>query len=236
MDRLLTPELMDDPEIDPAEHAGALAGLARLNRLSDAAGPVWGALLGVARGRRAAGARGPIRVLDIATGSGDVPVGVGKRAARAGLDVELHACDISGTALEAAAARARAAGLRLEAFEHDLLAADLPDGFDVVTCCLFLHHLDDDGTRTVLARMRRAARERVIVSDLTRCRSGLVMAFAASRVFTRSRVVHVDAVKSVRAAYTPGELGAIAREAGMVDASIARVWPRRMLLAWSPKQ
>jgi SAM-dependent methyltransferase len=90
------PELMDDPALDPAEHRRALAGLARLNRVSDSPGVLWPAVRELARG-------GPVRVLDVATGSGDVPRALAAKAARAGLtDVTFAGCDISPTAIDAA--------------------------------------------------------------------------------------------------------------------------------------
>ena len=70
------PELMDDPALDPAEHRRALAGLARLNRVSDSPGVLWPAVRELARG-------GPVRVLDVATGSGDVPRALAAKAAAA---------------------------------------------------------------------------------------------------------------------------------------------------------
>lgn len=228
MRRELTPELMDDPEIEPGEHRRALAGLARLNRLSVASGPVWRGMRRFARGLGR-----PVRVLDVATGSGDVAVGLARRARRGGVEVDLTASDISVTALAASVERAERAGVRLRALEHDVFAGPLPGRYDVVMCSLFLHHLDEEGAALVLARMRGAADGLVLASDLVRDRVGLAMAFGASRAFTRSRVVHVDAVKSVRAAFTVHELRALASEAGMGAARVVRVWPRRMLLRWS---
>ena len=44
MDRNLTPELMDDPALDPVRHGQALRGLARLNRVSGADRIPWHAI------------------------------------------------------------------------------------------------------------------------------------------------------------------------------------------------
>src|SRR5690606_32364894 len=94
------PELMDDPGLDPGEHRRALAGLARINRVSGSAGVLWGPVRGLARGQPDR----PLRVLDVATGSGDVPVRLSRKAAAAGLDrIAFHGCDLSPTAVEAAA-------------------------------------------------------------------------------------------------------------------------------------
>jgi hypothetical protein len=66
--RRLQPELMDQPGLDPARHRQALRGLRRINFWSRSAGILWPALAGLARA-----AQRPLRVLDQATGGGDVP-------------------------------------------------------------------------------------------------------------------------------------------------------------------
>src|SRR5947209_11250822 len=106
--RAVEPELMDDPGLDPAEHRRALLGLARLNRWSRSAAILWPVLREVAK--RVSGR--PVRVLDVATGAGDVPVGLWKRATAANLSVEIEACDVSATALAHAAASAGGAAVR----------------------------------------------------------------------------------------------------------------------------
>lgn len=231
--RVRTPERMDSPAIDPAEHRRALRGLARLNRLSGAAGALWPELRSFAR-ERALGANGaePLRVLDVATGSGDIPVALALAARAVGLSIEWHALDASPLAAAEAAARASRRGVTLRT--HVGGAAGEVDGtpFDVVTCSLFLHHLDPDGARDALRRMAASVRSLVLVSDLRRTRLGLALAAAAPRLVTRSRVVWHDAAASVRAAYTLEELRALAAEAGMRGASVRRVWPQRMLLVW----
>jgi hypothetical protein len=100
-------------------------------------------------------------------------------------------------------------------------------------CSLFLHHLQDRDAVRVLRELARVARVGLVVSDLARSRLGLVLAFGAGRAVTRSRVVHVDSVKSVRAAFTRDELAAMASEAGLNGANVREIWPERLLLTWS---
>lgn len=223
--RAVVPELMDDPGLDPAEHRRALHGLARINRWSRSAAILWPVLRDAAN--RASGR--PVRVLDVATGAGDVPIGLGKRAKAAGLSVEIEACDLSDTALAHAAASADGTGVRF--FRHDVLADPLPGGFDLVTCSLFLHHLSETDAVTVLRRMREAG-SAVAVNDLSRSRAGLLLVWAACRVLTRSPVVHFDGPASVRAAFTPREALALAEQAGLSGARVEPRWPCRFLLTW----
>jgi hypothetical protein len=83
-----------------------------------------------------------------------------------------------------------------------------------------------------LRHMAAAARVAVGVTDLDRTHRGLLLAWLGSRVLSRSRVVHFDAIASVRAAWTPGEIQQIAEEAGLHTPRIERCWPARWTLWW----
>jgi len=72
------------------------------------------------------------------------------------------------------------------------------------------------------------------VCDLRRTRAGLALATLASRMATRSAVVHADAPASVRNAWTPAEAAALAARAGLSGARVRRAFPQRWLLEWSP--
>ncbi|MAB29637.1 MAG: nucleotide-binding protein [Planctomycetaceae bacterium] len=229
MKRHLTPELMDDPALDPAEHRHALGGLARLNRISAAGRSPWRGMADLVRESNR-----PLSVLDVATGSGDVPISCARRAKAEGLELELHGCDLSEVALSQASQRARDAGLTMTCFQHDILAEPPPETYDVVTCNLFAHHLDEEGVCLLLRNMALAARRRLLLCDLRRDRIGLGLAWVFSRLLTRSKVVHVDAIKSVRAAWTPGEMRDLATRAGLENAALPSCFPRRMMLSWEP--
>lgn len=216
-------ELMDDPALAPAAHRRALAGLARLNRVSDSPGVLWPAVRGLARG----GA--PVRVLDVATGSGDVPRALAAKAARAGLtNLRIAGCDISPTAVQAASRSAPG----LTFFVHDALRDPLPTGYDVVTCSLFLHHLSEADAATLLGRMAAAAGRLVLVNDLDRSRFSYLAVWAACRLLTRSPVVRFDGPASVRSAFTAEEARALAERAGLAGATVRRRFPCRYLLTW----
>lgn len=231
MQRLLTPELMDDPGIDPVVHAHALRGLARLNRLARSDRIPWKALRRWVDGRARSE---PISVLDIATGSGDVPLGLARRARRASLDLELHGCDISSVALDHARERAQALGMEFTGFRQDAIREPFTRRYDVVICNLFLHHLTEADAIRLLEHAAGACSGLLLVCDLRRDVLGWMLAGAFSRLVTRSRIVHVDALKSVRAGFTPRELDGLARGAGLDGHVVHRRFPRRMLLEWSP--
>lgn len=226
--RRLRPELMDDPGLDAAEHLAALRALRLLNRVSRTARTLWGPIRALA----AVPGHPTVRVLDLATGSGDVPLALARLSAAAGVPLTIDGCDASERAVEAAQGLARERGASCRFFRLDAIRDPLPGDYDVVMCSLFMHHLEEPETAEVLYRMRAAARRMVLVSDLRRTRLGYAMAYVASRLFSRSRVVRTDALLSVRAAYTMEEFMALAHEAGLDGADIRPVWPQRFLLEW----
>ena len=70
-------------------------------------------------------------------------------------------------------------------------------GYDVVTCSLFLHHLDDEQAVAFLRWAAATAAHQVLVNDLERSGLGLALAHVAVRLLTTSDVVHTDGPRSV---------------------------------------
>ena len=224
--RTLAPEVMDDPALDEAEHQRALRALRRINFLSASAAILWREIRQHARRRNT----NRLRVLDIATGSGDVPLAIWRTGEQTGLNLEILGVDVSDRAVDVARSRlpVGATGIRFERL--DALQEPLPAGYDVLTCSLFLHHLTDAEARALIHSMAQAARNLVLVSDLRRSRYGWCLAYAASRLLTRSKVVHTDALLSVQAAFSMDELRDLASTSSLSEVQVKRRWPCRMLL------
>ncbi len=206
--RDLQPERMDDPNLPREDHLLALAGLARLNRLTCVSWPIYNQLR-----RYATQLRRPLKVLDVATGSGDLPIRWAKRAQADGLSMQITAIDISAVALHYAQEQAQRAGVNVCFQQRDCLGQRLPGGFDVVTCSLFIHHLQEAQIAQLLIAMRAAAGHAVVVCDLERSRPNLAAVWLAAHTVTPSPIVHEDAIKSVRGALTRDEFRRIAQSA-----------------------
>jgi len=227
--RRLEPEEMDDPALPAEAHHHALRGLARLNRVSGSARIVFAALADLAR---SVPTGETLRVLDLATGGGDVPVALWRMAAARGLRLTITGADRSEVAVARAREHARAAGAGtgVEFFLHDAVRQPIPGGYDVVVCSLFLHHLTDNEATDLLRRAGAAARRRLVVNDLERSPLSAALVWTAARLVTRSPVVHVDGPRSVRAAFTADELADCARRAGLANFLVTRRFPCRLLL------
>jgi 2-polyprenyl-3-methyl-5-hydroxy-6-metoxy-1,4-benzoquinol methylase len=222
------PELMDQPGLDDGVHRRALAGLRTVNMFSRTAKSLWQGLADVG-----VLGSGPIRVLDIAAGGGDNALRLAARAQQAGVNLTSHGCDISPTAVAHAQAVATRSGMAdIQYFQLNALRDPLPDGYDVLMCTLFMHHLEEDDAVELLRRMAEAANRAVLVDDIVRSRFGYVLAWAGGRLLTRSPIIHVDGPLSVRAAFSLDEARAIVERAGLHGAQFRRHWPERFLMSW----
>ena len=167
-------------------------------------------------------------MLDVATGSGDVPAALCRKAKAAGVSLEMAGCDIHPLAIATATANYPVGRF----FTHDAIRSPLSAGFDVVTCSLFLHHLSGDDALSLLSRMKDAAGRLVLVNDLSRSRFNYLAVWLACNVLTRSPVVRFDGPASVRSAFTAHEALALAERAGLVGATVRTHFPCRFLLSW----
>ncbi len=222
---------MDEPDVEALEHARALAGLRRINAISGVVGGLSGRAL-VEFSRRGYGVGGRVRMLDIASGGGDVALGVASRLKRAGFGVELSMLDQAELGLRLAVARASEMGI-----ESRVLVGNVFDGlplerYDLVTCTLFLHHFDPPEVERLLGLVLVARPGLLLVSDLRRSRAGWCAAWLGGRMLSRSRLVHHDGPASVRAAYTRDEMQGMADRSGLVGARVEEVFPWRLCLEW----
>lgn len=224
--RSLKPEMMDCPDLHPHLHEHALKGLRRINLMSQAAPQIFNVLKNFSL------KYGPLKILDVATGAGDVPIQLWELARHKGLAFEVHACDKSETALKYAEEEARKRKTLVRFFQMDVERDSFPQEYDVIVNSLFLHHLSMLQTLRFIKKIAQAARHGIILNDLQRSLPGLVVAEAGCRLLTSSSVVHYDGPQSVRAAYTVREIRRLAERAGLRNVKIKTAWPFRYQLIW----
>jgi SAM-dependent methyltransferase len=224
------PEVMEQPGLDPKEHAKALMGLRRINAISRCSAGLFRPIEALAITQPAQ----PLRVLELACGGGDTAIDLALMAKRKGLALDIHVCDLNPEAVAIAQSNAVRRQAALTVFTADALAKPTDhNSFDVVYCTLFAHHLDELDVVRLLEVMALRSRKLVLVDDLIRSRLGFALAWIGTRLLSRSSVVHTDGPLSVRAALQPDEMKSIAMQAGLNDAQIKRSWPERYLLSWA---
>jgi hypothetical protein len=161
-------------------------------------------------------------VADIGGGRGDLAVRIVEWARRAGRRVRVLVVDRDAETL------ALGAGLPRTYPEIALVRADAtalplgPGRIDIAVAALTLHHLARDGAVECLRGMMSAARLGVVVNDLLRGYLTLGLVWLATRAYGMHPVSRHDGPVSVRRAWSPAELSALAREAGVVRLDVAR--------------
>lgn len=222
--RIRTPELMDDPAIARDDLAGSLAYIRRVNRRLGGAA----ALIRLLRTWSGSWPRDrPVTLLDVGTGSADIPVLARRWALAAGLDLRITAIDLHPTTLELA--REHIAGMEgislVRADALRLTESFAPGSFDYVHAGMFMHHLADIEVMTVLRSMDRIARAGLVWNDLVRSR--LTLAALHVLLVGQPRIVRHDAIVSIRAGFTAAEVMGIARRVGIDYARFRRrLWYR----------
>lgn len=223
-------ERMDAPDVDPAELDRSLADLRRVNRWLGGTRVVVHHLTRLLAGTPP----GPVEVLDVATGSGDVPRTLVEWGRSRGRAMRVVATDVhAGTLAHARRYLHDVAGVRVEAAD----ARDLPydDGsFDIALCSTALHHFRDDDAVRVVHELARVSRIGFIVNDLERSRGALWgVRLLAATVWRSHPVTRHDGPLSVRRSFTARELRDLARRAGVAHARVHRHLPFRLALVGS---
>ena len=220
--RNLAPERLDAPWHEPSVLEASLAHIAGVNR--------W---LGGRRALRlalAARLGRELRLLDVGTGSADLPLALARHAAQDGGRLAVVATDRHPQML-AIAARAVAGTPAIRLTGADALALPFaPNSFDVVVLSLVLHHLADEPAEHALREAARVA-PLVIVNELHRTSGNYLGArFLAQTWWRDNPLTSHDGPLSVQRAYRPAELRTLAQAAGLQVIELRRRWFYRLVL------
>ena len=197
---------MDRPQPVTAELVSDLRNLRQFNRYFGSY-----ALIRILRRWIQPGAQ--LRVLDLATGSGDIPRLVIDYAREVGANVTVDAIDQQSSTLEIAR------GLSADYPEIDFKQGDVlffgEDGqYDIVLCSLALHHFDEAAAVRLLERCRHLSRRFVLVSDLRRGFLATVGVYLLTALIYREPMTRTDARLSAERAFSFREFGSLAERAG----------------------
>jgi len=236
------PEMMDQLVVEEAELAEDLRNLGWFNRFLGNIAVLrahlplrngeWSVVSGESTGSQPVLAPLPWTVLDVATGGGDVPRWLVRRYEER---VSLLAADLHPTMLRIA--RGWSAGLPVRFLRCDARRLPFRDhSMDLVLCSQMLHHLTEADAVAVLRELGRVAGRRLIVNDLRRSRIAYFLIWLITRFF-RNRLSRYDGHVSIERSFTPAELEALAREAGLDRRGRFRLYRHRfyrMALVFEP--
>ena len=167
------------------------------------------------------------RILDVATGSGDIPRLIVDYARSQNVSVHIEAIDQQASTIDIARK------LSTDYPEIDFFCANLFEWkpsvnpkldwlnqssssarYDMVLCSLALHHFSDDDAVRVLQKCREVSRERVLIADLRRSRWLSFGVYFLTAIIYRNAITKVDARLSAARAFSFAEMRELAERAG----------------------
>jgi len=157
-----------------------------------------------------------LRIVDLATGSGDIPRLIVDYARKISATVEMDALDRQPATLEIAR-RLSADYPEISYREANVLEWNPIEAYDITICTLALHHFSDEDAVRLLGRCRQLSKRFVLVSDLRRSFSLVAGVYVLTALIFREPMTRYDARLSARRAFSFFEMRDLAVRAGWQD-------------------
>jgi len=157
-----------------------------------------------------------LRIVDLATGSGDIPRLIVDYARKISATVEMDALDRQPATLEIAR-RLSADYPEISYREANVLEWNPIEAYDLTICTLALHHFSDEDAVRLLGRCRQLSKRFVLVSDLRRGSSLVAGVYLLTALIFREPMTRYDARLSARRAFSFSEMRDLAVRARWQD-------------------
>jgi ubiquinone/menaquinone biosynthesis C-methylase UbiE len=225
--RSLALEHIDTGNYTALEYEGCIVELQRVNRWLGDASAIKNSLL---REIEKLDLRS-FSVLDVGAGSGELLRVVARWAGQRG-----RAAKLTGVELNARSAQA----IREQSTEFPNISAIRADAFrlpfadnqfDFGMSSLFTHHFKNADVVALLRELSRVSTRGVFVIDLYRHPVAYYFYTTIGRLFLHNRLLREDGALSILRSFTPGELLALAQQAGLNSARVERHFPYRLVLS-----
>jgi 2-polyprenyl-3-methyl-5-hydroxy-6-metoxy-1,4-benzoquinol methylase len=161
----------------------------------------------------------PLRILDIGSGSCDIPLAVSRWARAHGIPLHFTCLEMAGHAVEIARGQlARASNPAVQLLQEDAFTHQPAEPYDCAVASMCFHHFSNAQILTLLQRLRGFVLNSVLINDLRRSR----LASLAARLLlvgTSAGLRH-DALLSIRRGFKTSELTALLRQLDRVTVSV----------------
>lgn len=154
-----------------------------------------------------------MRIVDLATGSGDIPRLLVDHSRRIGAQIEIDAVDQQAATLEIAQ-KLSVGYPEISYHAANILEWDCPQGYDIAFCSLVLHHFSDDDAVKLLRRCRALSRRFALVADLRRGFLLVAGVYMLTALILREPMTRFDARLSAQRAFSFHEMRDLVIRAG----------------------
>ena len=214
--RAMAMEFLDRPDCDPALAAASYRFMETVNRRFGGIRIVRRFLAAEIAARPA---KVPLRILDIGSGSCDIPLAVSRWAQTQGIPLHFTCLEIAGPAADIARRRlARAGNSQVQMLQENAFTHHPAEPYDYAVASMCFHHFSNAQILTLLQRLRSFVLNGVLINDLRRSPWASLLA-KPLLVRTLAGVRH-DALLSIRRGFKVDELSALLRQLDNVTVSV----------------
>jgi 2-polyprenyl-3-methyl-5-hydroxy-6-metoxy-1,4-benzoquinol methylase len=172
----------------------------------------------------------PVDIVDLGSGSADIPAALVTWARKAGYSLRVLAVDVDPTVCKIARRHT------LDVPEISVLQGDVKrsplkkEGCDLIVCSAFLHHFTHSEIAALLRTLLPKTRKGVVINDLHRHPLAYWGIRLLTALFSRSKAVRNDGPLSVLKGFQRTEVGAILEAAGVGRAQVRWRWAFRYVV------
>lgn len=171
-----------------------------------------------------------LTLLDVGTGTGDIPARLLPLASRLGVRLRVVGVDDERELLTAPHR-----GPLLPVIANALALPLATRSVDIVICSQVLHHFVYDDALCLLRELDRVARRRVVIADLRRSWVAVAALWSVSYPLRFHPVSRHDGVVSILRGFTRAELQALVADAVGVEARVRNRPGFRLTAGWTPR-
>lgn len=212
-------EFLDRPDCDPALAAASYRFMEMVNTHFGGSRLVRRFLAAEMAGRQGAT---PLRILDIGSGSCDIPLALSQWARTHDLPLHFTCLEMADHAIDMARQQlARTRNSAVELLQEDVFIHEPAEPYDFAVASMCFHHFGNAQILALVQRLRKFVRNSLLINDLRR---SPLADLAARLLLTSTRApagVRHDALLSIRRGFKVHELKALLGQLNGVTVTVA---------------
>jgi len=211
-------EFLDLPDCDPSLAAASYRFMETVNYGFGGIRLVRRFLAAETAGRHACA---PLRILDIGSGSCDIPLAMVRWARAYGIPLHFTCLEMAGHAIDIARGQlARAGNPPVKLLQEDAFTHQPVEPYDYAVTSMCFHHFSNAQILMLVHRLRGFVRSSLLINDLRRSRlASLAAKLLLAAIAAPSGVRH-DALLSIRRGFKIDELRTLLRQLDSVTVSV----------------
>lgn len=213
-------ELLDSPDCDPAL---ALESYRLMEKVNCFFGGIRNVRRFIEKEVAERKSTSPIRILDIGSGSCDIPIAISRWARSRGIPVKFTCLEVFDSAVKIARAKLAESGeTSVELIQEDVFTHVPGEPYDYAVASMCFHHFEDEKILELMRHLRNFVKNGVFINDLHR--SFLTWIGAVHMTTFSNEGVKHDSRLSIRRGFKIRELRRLLMQLEDVTVSVEPSW------------